>query len=227
MEERHRADRARISLSLHCASQLDMMSQLRELEQLDFDWYHIDITDGVFAPNFALGTLMVQELRRFTERPIYAHLMTVAPEEKVRSMAEAGVNGVSFHIETCRFPFRLAREIRSLGMSPGVVLTPITPVSALGELIHEIDLITIMSVEPGYSGQQFLPFSYGKIRALKQLLTAAKCDVMIEIDGGVDNEIAAQCRQHGADCIVAGFFTVFRSDAGLTENYNALVKALA
>ena len=127
MTDNHRPAGARVSVSLHCASQIDMMPQLTALEQLGFDWYHIDITDGVFAPNYALGSSMVLELRRFTSKPIYVHLMTAKPEEQVRPFLEAGVDAVSFHLETTHLPFRLVKSIREHGTKAGVVLAPITP----------------------------------------------------------------------------------------------------
>ena len=226
MTDNHRPAGAQVSVSLHCASQIDMMPQLTELEQLGFNWYHIDITDGVFAPNYALGSSMVLELRRFTSKPIYVHLMTVKPEEQVRPFLEAGVDGVSFHLETTHLPFRLVRSIHGHGTKAGVVLAPITPVEALGELIHVVDLVTIMSIEPGYSGQSFMQFSYEKIRQLRAMLNKAESDALIEVDGGVDNSIAEECMRCGADCIVAGLYTVFDSRASLTENYHALMKAL-
>jgi ribulose-phosphate 3-epimerase len=215
-----------LSVSLHCASQINMFPQLQELEKLDFDWYHIDITDGVFAPNFALGTSLVRELKGVVKKPLHVHLMTVKPEEKLQSFREAGADGLSFHLETTNFPYRLAREIKKNGMTAGVILTPITPVESLGELVHEVDLITIMSVEPGYSGQNFLEFSYDRIGNLKRILENAKAEALIEVDGGVDDEIAAACKKCGADCIVGGFYTIFKQGRGLTENYHALMQSL-
>jgi ribulose-phosphate 3-epimerase len=212
-----------LSVSLHCASQIKMFPQLEELEKLDFDWYHIDITDGVFAPNFALGTSLVRELKGAVKKPLHVHLMTVKPEEKLQSFKEAGAAGLSFHLETTNFPYRFAREIRKNGMIPGLILTPITPVESIGDLIHEIDIVTIMSVEPGYSGQSFLEFSYDRIRALKKLINNAKAETLIEVDGGVDNDIAETCRKCGADCIVGGFYTIFKQGRSLTDNYHALM----
>ena len=215
-----------LSVSLHCASQINMLPQLLELENLDFDWYHIDITDGVFAPNFALGTSLVRELKGMVKKPLHVHLMTVKPEEKLQSFKEAGAAGLSFHLETTSFPFRLAREIRRNGMTPGLVLTPITPVESIGALLHEVDIITVMTVEPGYSGQSFLEFSYDRIRTLRGMIDNAQAETLIEVDGGVDNDIAETCRKCGADCIVGGFYTIFKQGRSLTENYHALMERI-
>lgn len=216
-----------ISVSLHCASQIDMMPQLRELEELDFDWYHVDITDGVFAPNFALGTSLVRELRDFVRKPLYVHLMTVHPEDKVDSFRDAGAEGLSFHFETTHFPYRLARQIRERGMKAGIIVTPKVRVDSLGELIHELDTITIMSVEPGYSGQSFMTFSYEKIRSLRKILDEAGSEALIEVDGGVDFDIAEKCMDLGADSIVGGFYTIFEPAGTISENYQRLLACVS
>ncbi|HEX6578547.1 MAG TPA: ribulose-phosphate 3-epimerase [Jiangellaceae bacterium] len=168
------------------------------------DWVHVDVMDNHFVPNLTIGLPVVEALLHRTELPLDCHLMIEQPDRWAPAYAEAGVDSVTFHIEAATAPVRLARELRRLGARSGVALRPATPVEPLEDLLPEIDMLLVMTVEPGFGGQDFLDMCLPKIRRARQLVSKSGLDVWIQVDGGVSAETIGRCAEAGADVFVAG-----------------------
>ena len=166
------------------------------------DWLHVDVMDNHFVPNLTLGLPVVEALLRRVSTPVDCHLMIQDPDRWAPAYAEAGAGSVTFHLEAAHAPVRLAREIRSQGARAGVGLKPATPVDSLVDLVDEIDMILIMSVEPGFGGQSFLELAVPKIRRARKLIGGA--DIWLQVDGGVSEATIERCAEAGADVFVAG-----------------------
>ena len=166
------------------------------------DWLHVDVMDNHFVPNLTLGLPVVEALLRHVSTPVDCHLMIQDPDRWAPAYAEAGAGSVTFHLEAAHAPVRLAREIRSQGARAGVGLKPATPVDSLVDLVDEIDMILIMSVEPGFGGQSFLDLAVPKIRRARKLIGGA--DIWLQVDGGVSESTIERCAEAGADVFVAG-----------------------
>ena len=166
------------------------------------DWLHVDVMDNHFVPNLTLGLPVVEALLRRVRTPVDCHLMIADPDRWAPAYAEAGAQSVTFHLEAAQAPVRLARALRAAGARAGVGLRPATPVSAVADLLDEIDMLLIMSVEPGFGGQSFIERSVSKIRAARALLGDA--DIWLQVDGGVSAETIERCAEAGADVFVAG-----------------------
>ena len=171
---------------------------------------HVDVMDGHFVPNLTLGPPVVKSLRRHTDLPLDVHLMIEDPDKFIPAFVSAGADWISVHQETCRHLHRTLELIRSQGASPGVVINPATPVQTLGEVLGLVDFVLVMSVNPGFGGQKFIPGTINRIKKLKALIQQTKSKALIEIDGGVTAENAANILKAGADVLVAGN-TVFKS----------------
>lgn len=174
------------------------------------DWIHVDIMDGVFVPNISMGLPVLEAIKRHAKKPIDVHLMIVQPERYVEAFHKAGAETISVHIEACPHLHRNVQQIKSLGCKAGVAVNPHTPVSSLYDLIQDIDLVCLMSVNPGFGGQKFIERTYEKIKELKQLINKRQSKTLIEIDGGVNQQNAKLLLDAGADVLVAGNF-VFSS----------------
>jgi ribulose-phosphate 3-epimerase len=168
------------------------------------DWVHVDVMDNHFVPNLTIGLPVVEALLRRAGLPLDCHLMIEQPDRWAPAYAEAGVDSVTFHIEAAAAPVRLARELRRLGARAGIALRPATPVEQLEDLLPEIDLLLVMTVEPGFGGQEFLDICLPKIRRARQLVSKSGLDVWIQVDGGVSAETIGRCAEAGADVFVAG-----------------------
>ena len=168
------------------------------------DWVHVDVMDNHFVPNLTIGLPVVEALLARTELPLDCHLMIENPDRWAPAYAEAGAHSVTFHIEAAGAPVRLARELRRIGSRAGVALKPATSVDTVGELLGEIDLLLVMTVEPGFGGQAFLEMCLPKIRQARDLVSRSGLQVWLQVDGGVSEETIERCAGAGADVFVAG-----------------------
>ena len=175
------------------------------------DWFHIDVMDGVFVPNISFGTPIMNVLKKCAKKPLDVHLMIVNPDNYIEKFAELGSSVLTVHAEACTHLHRTVQKIKSLKIKAGVAINPHTPISSLESIVNEIDLVCIMSVNPGFGGQSFIENTYQKIEDLKSLIDKKNSKAIIEIDGGVTSKNAKKLVDKGADVLVAGSF-VFKSD---------------
>jgi ribulose-phosphate 3-epimerase len=178
--------------------------EIRKVEDAGADWIHADVMDGHFVPNITIGPMIVEAVKRVTDLPIDVHLMIENPDNYIPAFAEAGASYISVQVETCRHLNRTVQLIKDSGVHPGVVLNPATPVDSLEWILEYIDYVLIMSVNPGFGGQAFIPSSIDKIKALRKQLQDRELSVLIEIDGGVNEKTIAGVASAGADVFVAG-----------------------
>jgi ribulose-phosphate 3-epimerase len=175
------------------------------------DWLHVDVMDYHFVPNLTLGAPVVEALAKVADQPLDCHLMIEDPDRWAPTYVEAGAANVTFHVEACAAPVRLARELRRLGARAGMALKPATAVEPYADLLAELDMLLIMTVEPGFGGQQFLDLCLPKIRRAAALIAGSGCDVWLQVDGGVTADTIGRCAEAGADVFVAGS-AVFGAD---------------
>jgi ribulose-phosphate 3-epimerase len=199
-----------IAPSLLSADFLNLERDCKMLNESQADWFHLDVMDGRFVPNISFGIPVIAHIRKATTKVCDVHLMIEEPGNYAAAFKEAGADILTVHIEACTHLHRNIQQIKSLGMKAGVAVNPHTPVHLLADIIAEIDLVCLMSVNPGFGGQAFIPQTLVKIAALKKMIIAANSNALIEIDGGVTLENAPAILAAGADVLVAGN-TVFKS----------------
>lgn len=199
-----------VAPSLLAADFLELQKECTMLNESEADWYHLDIMDGRFVPNISYGPMLVEFFRKATTKVCDVHLMILEPGNFAEQFKNAGADILSVHIEACTHLHRNIQQIKSLGMKAGVAINPHTPVSSLSDILHDIDLVCMMSVNPGFGGQKFIPYTLEKIKQLRKMITERGLNVHIEIDGGVTVENAPSIIAAGADVLVAGN-TVFKS----------------
>jgi len=195
-----------ISPSLLSADFGNLQRDIEMINKSEADWFHLDIMDGIFVPNISYGTPVVKAVKKHAKKPLDVHLMIVDPDRYVEDFQKAGANILTVHYETCNHLHRTIQNIKSYGMKAGVSLNPHTPVHLLKDIIADIDLVLIMSVNPGFGGQKFIPNSINKIKELKQLIIDANSNALIEVDGGVDNSNAKTLVDAGCDVLVSGSY---------------------
>jgi ribulose-phosphate 3-epimerase len=178
--------------------------QVQEAEVAGADWIHVDVMDGHFVPNITIGPLIVQALRPVTRLTLDVHLMIEQPERYLADFAKAGADRITVHVETCPHLHRTIQQIRELGCKPGVTLNPATPLSSLEEILPEVDLVLIMSVNPGFGGQAYIPSSTGKIARLRAMLDQIGSPAELEVDGGINKDTIKEVVQAGATVLVVG-----------------------
>ena len=200
-----------IAPSLLASDFLHLEKECQMLNESKADWFHLDVMDGRFVPNISFGMSVIKQLRKMTTKFFDVHLMIVEPEKYVEEFKEAGANSLTVHQEACPHLHRNIQQIQSLGMKAGVAINPATPVAMLQDIIRDVDMVLVMSVNPGFGGQSFIPHSLAKIAELKALIKNTASSAKIEVDGGISLDNAAEILQAGADVLVAGS-SIFKSE---------------
>jgi len=199
-----------VAPSILAADFANLEREVKMINDSQADWIHIDIMDGVFVPNISMGIPVVESIKRHARKVMDVHLMIVQPERYVEAFHKAGAEVISVHVEACPHLHRNLQQIKALGCKAGVAVNPHTSVNQLEDIIHDIDLICLMSVNPGFGGQKFIEHTFDKVKRLKELINRNKTKTLIEIDGGVNLQNAKPLMEAGADVLVAGNF-VFSS----------------
>ena len=201
---------ALVAPSLLASDFLHLEDECKMINESEADWFHLDVMDGRFVPNLSFGLPVIEQISKVAKKPCDVHLMIQEPERYAEAFKKAGADHLTVHIEACVHLHRNIQQIKSLGMKAGVAVNPHTPVSLLQDILGDIDIVLLMSVNPGFGGQSFIPHTLTKIRELRKLIDDNKLDIKIEIDGGVTVENAKEIVEAGADVLVAGN-TVFKS----------------
>jgi len=202
--------KTKIAPSLLAADFGNLQRDVELVNRSAADWHHIDIMDGVFVPNISYGMPVLKAISEHATKPLDVHLMIVDPDRYIQTFADLGAHVLTVHYEACTHLHRTVQAIKAAGMKAGVALNPHTPVALLADIIQDLDLVLIMSVNPGFGGQSFIANTYDKIKALKQLILERETACLIEVDGGVNADNAKALTAAGADVLVAGSF-VFKS----------------
>lgn len=216
----------RIAPSILAADFTRLGEQIMEADAAGADYIHIDVMDGRFVPNISMGPMVVETARRVTQLPLDVHLMIVEPERHIDAFARAGANFISVQVETCPHLHRVVQQIQDAGARPSVVLNPHTPAAMIEEILPFVDMVLVMTVNPGFGGQRFIAQTLSKIRTIREMITQRGLAVDVEVDGGIDENTAAQVVAHGASVLVAGT-AVFGHPDGVRAGMSALRAAVS
>lgn len=200
-----------ISPSILSADFANLQRDVEMINQSDADWFHVDVMDGVFVPNLSFGMPVIKAIKRHATKPLDVHLMIVEPDRYIADFKKAGADLLTVHFEACKHLHRSIQAIKAEGMKAGVSLNPHTPVHLLKDIIKDLDLVLLMSVNPGFGGQKFIEQTYTKTKELRKMIDESGSECVIEIDGGVNLETGKKLLDNGADALVAGSF-VFGSN---------------
>ncbi|WP_347157059.1 ribulose-phosphate 3-epimerase [Pontibacter chitinilyticus] len=190
----------------------NLQQEVEMLNRSQADWLHIDIMDGRFVPNISFGFPVMEAIKRHAQKPMDVHLMIVEPEQYIEQFREAGAYSITVHLEACKHLHRTIQQIKATGAKASVALNPHSPVLLLEDIIQDLDMVLIMSVNPGFGGQKFIAHTYRKIEQLKNLIIQRNSDALIEVDGGVNEQNAPLLLASGADVLVAGSFVFSSAD---------------
>ncbi len=205
-----------VAPSLLSANFLNLEKDIAMLNQSEADWFHLDVMDGVFVPNISFGFPIIEKIRKATHKILDVHLMIVEPERYLERFKKAGADIISIHLEASRNPVDTLRTIKKLQAKAGIVINPGTPVNLLTDVIREVDMVLLMSVNPGFGGQSFIPGTIKKIEEVKDMIRTFQLDVMLEVDGGIDLQNAPSLVHAGVDILVAGNTIFASTDPSLT-----------
>ena len=220
------SDKKLIAPSMLAADFSNLVRDIAVVNQSDADWFHLDVMDGVFVPNISFGMPVIKSMAKHTTKPLDVHLMIVEPDRYIQTFADLGADVLTVHVEACTHLHRSLQSIKAKGMKAGVALNPHTTVASLSHIIADIDLVCLMSVNPGFGGQSFIEATYEKVRELRTLIDENKASTLIEIDGGVTNQNASQLVAAGANVLVAGSYVFSASDPTATiANLSAQVNS--
>jgi ribulose-phosphate 3-epimerase len=200
-----------IAPSILAADFGNLQRDVEMINQSDAHWFHLDVMDGVFVPNISFGMPIINSIAKYASKTLDAHLMIIDPDRYIKTFADLGVNYLTVHYEACTHLHRTLQAIKAEGMKAGVALNPHSNINLLEDTINDIDLVCIMSVNPGFGGQSFIENTYSKVEKLKEMITKKNATTLIQIDGGVTNKNAKQLAEAGADVLVAGSY-IFRSE---------------
>lgn len=207
-----------IAPSILAANFNHLEKDIEVINRSDADFIHCDVMDGVFVPNISFGIPVIKQVKKIAKKPLDVHLMIIDPDKFIADFAEAGANYLTVHYETCNHLHRTVGQIKENGMKASVCLNPHTPVALLEDIISELDMVLLMSVNPGFGGQEFISNTYKKVKQLRELIDKSGSDCLIEVDGGVNFETGKNLIEAGANVLVAGSFVFKSENPGKTIN---------